>query len=196
MNIRRSIYPIESLKHFVLQISARRIDEISKCTASQECIHSEIQSTDDECCCWQYCVSVSTSTAKNTVSYGYSCQINYNRIRSSGRLVSCEEKLLLSCYIAHNVILSSLIAFFLEKYHNEYSDERIRNNSVSKAKISLKRICDRICSRMCAFRLSDSKHAVYRYVIRKKAKTEMLNPIQVRQFCYNRVAHKLPHLIA
>lgn len=48
-----------------------------------------------------------------------------------------------------------------------------------KSKISLERICDRICTKLCPFRLSESKNAVYRYVIRRKSKTEIYNPIQV-----------------
>lgn len=74
----------------------------------------------------------------------------------------------------------SLIAFFLEKFHTEYQEEHIRNRRVKSTKISLERICDRICSRMCSFRQSKMKKPVYRYVIRRKSKSEPYNPIQVR----------------
>lgn len=45
------------------------------------------------------------------------------------------------------------------------------------------RICDRICTQLCPFRQSTTKNAVYRYVIRKRSKTEVYNPIQVRFDC-------------
>lgn len=82
-------------------------------------------------------------------------------------------------FFFHSAFPFSLIAFFLEKLYNEYRDEQIRNKRESKSKISLERICDRICSQVCPFRQSVSKNSVYRYVIRRKSKSEIYNPIQV-----------------
>ncbi|KAJ6646294.1 GON-4-like protein, partial [Pseudolycoriella hygida] len=69
-----------------------------------------------------------------------------------------------------------LIAHFLEIFYDEYRNERIRNDT--EVKVSLERICSRLCSRMCPFRESDRRNSMYRYVIQRKSKNAVYNPIK------------------